>query len=776
MSVTGTPTVTERGVGAARAHREGVPKVSGEFEFASDLHRSDALFGATLRSPHASARIRSIDVTPALSIPGVRCALTHRDVPGRPTYGLEVPDQPVLAADRVRYHGEPVAIVAADTPVLARRAVRAIAVDYEPLEALTDPEAAIAPGAPPLHPDGNVLRRVWVRHGPDAGLERTDDLVVVEGTYEVGMQDQAFLGPEAGLAEPTPDGGVSLDVATQWLHVDRAQMALSLGLPEEKVHLRLAGVGGAFGGREDLSVQIHAAMLALRTGRPVKMAYAREESFLGHVHRHPARLHYVHAADRDGRLRWVRVRVVFDGGAYASSSRAVCLNAASTAIGPYRCPAARIEAIIAYTNNPPCGAMRGFGAVQTCFAYEAQMDRLAEALELGPIELRLRNAAEADDELPTGQRFGTPAPAAELLKRLADHPVPDLPIGSTFSGEAAAASEPSDLRRGIGWAIGFKNVGFSDGFDENSTARVRLEAAPDGLAVTVHTAACEVGQGLVTVQDQIARTELPAAAVHIHTADTAVGNAGSSSASRQSWMTGGAVRDACRAARAELVRSACELAGCEEDDVTLEEGGARTPAGLLPWDEVIGPEAIEATRVFRPRATEPLDENGQGDAHFAFAYAAHRAIVDVDPELGIVRLVEMATTQDVGRAVNPLAVEGQVAGGIVQGIGLALMEELVVQDGRVLNGSFTDYLLPTALDVPRIRLEALELEHPDSPYGLIGVGEAPTIASTAAIAAAVRDATGAEVTRVPIRPEHLAARTAPPRARGPRRARPSPGR
>ena len=596
-----------------------------------------------------------------------------------------------------------------------------------------------------------------VRHGPDEWLERTDDLVVVEGTYEIGMQDQAFLGPEAGLAEPTPDGGIRLDVATQWLHIDRSQMALSLGLPEEKVHLRLAGVGGAFGGREDLSVQIHAAMLALRTGRPVKMAYGREESFLGHVHRHPARLHYVHAADADGRLRWVRARVLFDGGAYASSSRAVVLNAASTATGPYRCPAARVEAIMAYTNNPPCGAMRGFGAVQTCFAYEAQMDKLAAAVGLTPIEIRLRNAADEDDELPTGQRFGTPAPSAELLRRLADHPLPDLPVGATFSGEAAAASRPSDLRRGVGWAIGFKNVGFSDGFDENSSARVRLEAAPDGLAVTVHTAACEVGQGLVTVQDQIARTELPAAAVHIHTADTAVGNAGSSSASRQSWMTGGAVRDACRAARAELVRSACELAGCAEDDVTLEVEGVRTPAGLLQWDEVIGPEPIEATRVFRPRATEPLDENGQGNTHFAFAYAAHRAVVDVDPELGIVRVVEMSTTQDVGRAVNPLAVEGQVAGGIVQGIGLALMEEIVVQDGRVLNGSFTDYLLPTALDVPRIRLEALELEHPDSPYGLIGVGEAPTIASTAAVAAAVRDATGADIRRVPIRPEHLVA-------------------
>jgi xanthine dehydrogenase D subunit len=744
-------------VGAARPHREGIPKVAGEFEFASDLHRDGALFGATLRSPHASARIRFIDVAPALRIPGVRCALTHEDVPGRPTYGLEVPDQPVLAVDRVRFHGEPVAIVAADTAALARRGIAAIEVDYEPLEAITDPEDAIRPDAPALHPDGNVLRRIEVRHGPDEGFAR-DDHVIVEGTYEIGMQDQAFLGPEAGLAEPTPDGGVRLEVATQWLHADRAQTASSLGLPEDKVHLALAGVGGAFGGREDLSVQVHAAMLALRTGRPVKMTYGREESFLGHVHRHPARLEYVHAADRDGKLRWVRARIVLDGGAYASSSRAVCLNAASTAVGPYRCPAARVEAIVAYTNNPPCGAMRGFGAVQSCFAYEAQMDKLAAVLGLSPMEIRLRNAADEEDVLPTGQRFGAPAPAALLLTQLAEHPLPDLPIGSTFSGEAAAASEPEDLRRGVGWAVGFKNVGFSAGFNEHSTARVRLDTDDEGgLVVTIHTAACEVGQGLVTVQEQIARTVLPASAVHLHTADTAVGNAGSSSASRQTWVTGGAVRDACLAARRELVRRAAELAACAEDELSLELDGVRTPSSDISFDEVIGAEPIDATVEFRPRRTEPLDEDGQGDAHFAFAYAAHRAVVDVDVDLGIVRVVEIATTQDVGRAINPLAVEGQIAGGIAQGIGLALMEELVIQDGQLLNGSFTDYLLPTALDVPRIRMETLELGHPDSPYGLNGVGEPPTIASTAAIAAAVRDATGAGVARVPIRPEHLVA-------------------
>ena len=755
MTTTETRPVDDK-VGAARPHREGIPKVAGEFEYASDLHRDGALFGATLRSPHASARIRSIDVAPALRILGVHCALTHEDVPGGPTYGLELPDQPVLAVDRVRFHGEPVAIVAAETAALARRGIAAIEVEYEPLAPITDPEEAIRPDAPALHPEGNVLRRIEVRHGPDA-LLAPDDHVIVEGVYEVGTQDQAFLGPEAGLAEPTPDGGVRLEVATQWLHADRSQMASSLGLPEEKVHLALAGVGGAFGGREDLSVQIHAAMLALRTGRPVKMTYGREESFLGHVHRHPARLEYVHAADGDGRLRWVRARIVLDGGAYASSSRAVCLNAASTAVGPYRCPAARVEAIVAYTNNPPCGAMRGFGAVQTCFAYEAQMDKLAAVLGLSPMDIRQRNAAAEEDQLPTGQRFGAPAPAARLLTLLSQQPPPDLPIGSTFSGEATAASEPRDLRRGVGWAVGFKNVGFSAGFNDHSTARVRLDAGDQGLLVTIHTAACEVGQGLVTVQEQIARTVLPASAVHLHTADTDVGNAGSSSASRQTWVTGGAVRDACLAARRELVRRVAELATCAEDEVSLEPDGVRTPTAEIPFNEVIGADPIEATVVFRPPRTEPLDEDGQGDAHFGFAYAAHRATVDVDLELGIVRVVEIATTQDVGRAINPLAVEGQIAGGIAQGIGLALMEELVIQDGQLLNGSFTDYLLPTALDVPRIRMETVELGHPAAPYGLNGVGEPPTIASTAAIAAAVRDATGAGVTRVPIRPEHLVA-------------------
>jgi CO/xanthine dehydrogenase Mo-binding subunit len=378
------------GVGERLRRSDGDAKVRGAFAYASDLHADGMLWGVTVRSPYAAARIRGIDTRAASRIEGVRAVLTHADVPGATHVGTGPDkDQPVLAIDRVRCHGEPVAIVAAEDPATARAAAAFVAVDYEPTAPLTSVVAALAPDAEPLHPTGNALRAVRILHGdPDAPLP--EDAVVVSGTYEVGMQDQAFLGPEAGLARPLPDGGVELEVATQWLHLDREQVAAALGLPEDRVRLVLAGVGGAFGGREDLSVHVHACLLALATGRPVKMSYAREESFVGHVHRHPATLTYEHAAGPDGRLLRVRAELVFDGGAYASSSTAVVSNAATLAAGPYAVAHARIEATVAYTNNPPCGAMRGFGAPQVAIAYEAQMDRLAAALHMEPVDLMMR--------------------------------------------------------------------------------------------------------------------------------------------------------------------------------------------------------------------------------------------------------------------------------------------------------------------------------------------------------------------------------------------------
>ncbi len=755
------------GVGTSRLRPDGTLKVTGEFAFSSDLWMADMLWGATLRSPHPRARIRTVDVSGALRLPGVAAVLTHEDVPGRGVFGLEVADQPVLAACEVRYQGEPVAIVAADHPETARRAAAAITVDYEVLTPVTDAEAALRPGAARVHPEGNLVRHVRIRKG--SGNASAD--VVVRGSYEVGMQDQAILGPESGLAVPADDGGVELYVATQWLHVDQGQIAASVGLPKSKVRLTLAGVGGAFGAREDLSMQIHACLLALHTGRPVKMIYSREESFFGHVHRHPAMLYYEHGANLDGGLVYVAARIYLDGGAYASTSSAVAANAATLGIGPYNVPNVVMDAYAVYTNNPPCGAMRGFGAVQACFAYESQMDRLAQRLDADPVEVRIRNALCEGSTMPTGQVVDSAAPVAELLRRVRDA---RLPRGPGQGGGPGHKGHALDLRelpggvsntthgegvvRGVGYGIGIKNVGFSEGFDDYSTARVRLEMVAGEPVVTVHTAAAEVGQGLVTVQEQIARTELGVERVVVHPADTTVGSAGSSSASRQTYVTGGAVRAACAAVRqAVLGRAARYLAelpadlGINGGKVVSLVSGAQSDLSAILSDG-----AIEETITWRHRPTGPIDPHtGQGNAHVQYAFAAHRAVVDVDTELGLVKVVEITTAQDVGKAMNPLALAGQIHGGTAQGIGLALMEEIQVVAGTVRNPSFTDYLIPTILDIPPMNVEILELADPHAPYGLRGVGEPPTISSTPAIVAAVRAATGKPLRRVPIRPDDI---------------------
>jgi CO/xanthine dehydrogenase Mo-binding subunit len=715
---------------------DGIPKVTGEFAYSSDLQAAGMLWGHTLRSPHAHARIAEIDVSGAVGMPGVQAVLTHDDVPGAKRYGLEFPDQPVLAYDRVRYFGEPVALVAAEHPEQARRAAERIRVEYEPLEPIVDPERATE--HEPLHPDRptmghgyrddprpNVVRSLVIRHGdPQAEGE-----VSVSDVYDLGIQDQAFLGPESGLAVPDAEGGVDVYVATQWLHVDRDQVAPCLALKPEQVRIHLAGVGGAFGGREDLSMQIHGAMLALHTNRPVKIVYSREESFVGHIHRHPARIWAEHRATRDGKLVNVRMQILLDGGAYASSSTAVTSNAASFACGPYAVDNALIESTCVYTNNPPCGAMRGFGAVQACFAHEAQMDKLADALDIDPVELRLLNALKPGDTLPTGQRITGSLPVAEVIRRAAALPVPEaeeLPRDPLrLPGGSGNTTRGEGVKRGIGFAVGFKNIGYSEGFDDYTAARVRLQA--DGSA-EVHCAAAEVGQGVANVILQVARTELGIEDVSLapHTTAT-VDSAGSTSASRMTWMASGAVRDACRAALEEQER----------------KGGGE----------------VDVERIYRHPRTTPLDpETGQvtGErVHVAYACAAMRVVAEVDVELGLTRVVWIGTAQDVGKAVNPQAVTGQIEGGTAQGLGLALMEEIQTRDGLITNASFTDYLIPTTLDMPPVVSELIEEAEPDAPYGVKGVGEPPTVVSTAAIVAALRAATGRELTRVPVKPDDI---------------------
>lgn len=720
------------GVGDSAVRPDGVPKLTGAFEYASDLHADDMLWGATTRSPHPHARIVSMDIAPALAIGGVHAVLTSDDVPGRAVFGLEHADQPVLAGEVVRYWGEPVAVVAAEDEDTARRAAAAIDVEYEVLDPLVDPESA--------DEAEEVFRRIRIRRGDQ---ERRGN-IVVEGFYEVGTQDQAPLGTEAGLAIPDGEGGVDLYATTQWVHVDQEQVVASLGLRPDQVRSHPTGIGGAFGAREDVNLHIHLCMLALHTRKPVKMVYDRSESFTGHVHRHPARMWYRHEADEQGRLVRVEAKVLIDGGAYASTTSAVLANACYFAVGPYRCESVAVDGAGTRTNNPPCGAMRGFGAVQVCFAYESQMDKLAAALGLDPLEVRRRNALATGDRIPTtGQLIETPLPTADVIDSLAAMPLP----GETekLPGGSGLTTGPAEVRRGIGYALGIKNLGFSEGFDDYAQARVLL--GEDG--VVVETAAIEVGQGLVTVLAQIARSALGISAVSVRHVDTSrIDSAGSTSASRQTQLSGGATLEAATRLRERILD--------RHDGDDLGDGGVLREGQVVVPMVTLASEGWEETATFRHPPTEHANEDGQGVVHADFAVAGHRAVVDVDPELGLVTVVKVDTAQDVGKALNPESVRGQIEGGILQGVGLAVMEELMIEGGVVLNPNFTDYLLPTILDAPDVEALLIEQDGSWGPFGAKGVGEPPTISSTAAVAAAIRDASGKELPRVPVRPEDIA--------------------
>ena len=750
-----TQTTTRRDIlGNSALRPDGVAKVSGKFEFSSDLHAENMLWGATLRSPHPYARIASIDLSEAYKIVGVEAIITNDDVPGKKTYGLIASDQPVFASEFVRYVGEPVAAVAADHPETCRRALAAIKVVYEVLTPVTDAEFAILPTTVPIHPDGNLIRHQRIITG-DQNLQGE---IIVEGTYEMGMQDQAFLGLEAALAIPDSGAdGIEMYVATQWLHEDQKQIAACLGLPLEKVRLTLGGVGGAFGAREDISLQVHCALLALRTSRPIKMQYGREESFYGHVHRHPAKIWIRHHATRDGVIQRIESRMVFDGGAYASTSSAVLINGITHIQGPYKCLNATVDGFAVRTNNPPCGAMRGFGVVQACYAHESQMDKLATACGISPVEIRLINAMVTGDKLITGQVVESVAPVARCINETNSIPMPAALAKNAdpleIVGGSGLTSLPHNIVRGVGWGVSIKNLMYSETFDDFATARCQLQ---DGV-VHLKYATVEVGQGFVILAPQIARSVLGVDEVVIDPVDTRIGSAGSTSASRQTWMSGGAVDGACRLVRQKLFEHVGKKYNIDPLRLVIEDTDVVDMLGdfRISVIEASTGVLIEETFEHHHRPTEELDANGQGNCHVAFAFVAHRAVVDVDVELGLVKVIQIATAQDVGRVLNPIAALGQIEGGIAQGLGLAVMEEIVLDNGKMRNPSFTDYLLPTALDAPQVVAIMIEEPEPQAPLGAKGIGEPPCISVTPAIAAAIRNATGRDLPRVPIRPQDI---------------------
>ena len=754
MATTQTTSRTRDILGASALRPDGVAKVTGEFSFSSDMRAENMLWGATLRSPHPYARIKSIDTTKALLIPGVHAVITSEDVPGKLTYGLISSDQPVFAKDVVRYMGEPIAAVAADHPETCRRALAAIVVEYDVMSPLVDAEIALLTSTPPIHPDGNVIRHQRIVHGDPSA---TGD-IVVEGNYTVGMQDQAFLGLEAAMAFPDAGSqGVELHIATQWLHEDRGQIAACLNLPENNVRLVLGGVGGAFGAREDISLQVHCCLLALRTGRPIKMQYSREESFFGHVHRHPATIWMRHHANKSGKIVKIEARMVFDGGAYTSTSPAVLINGITHTQGPYQCDNAVVDGYAVRTNNPPCGAMRGFGVVQACFAHEGQMDKIAEACGLSPVDVRLINAMHTGDKIITGQVMESVAPVERCIRETDAIPLPpmmsddvnalDLPGGSGLTAER------KNIVRGIGWGVSMKNLMYSEGFDDYATARCTLS---NGVA-SLKFATSEVGQGFVTLAPQIARSVLGVDQVVQEVSDTQIGSAGSTSASRQTWMSGGAVDGACRLVRERLFEHIGKLHNIDPIRLLIDGTDVVDSIGDFRISVTDATDGVTFSETFEHhhRKTEDLDENGQGNCHVAFAFVAHRAVVDVDYDLGLVKVVQIATAQDVGRVLNPLSALGQLEGGIAQGLGLAVMEEIILDNGKVRNPSFTDYLLPTALDAPVVVAVMIEEPEPQAPLGAKGIGEPPCISVTPAIVAAIRAATGKALSRVPVRPQDI---------------------
>ena len=724
-----------RGIGQSVRRTDGVPKVTGRFAYSSDLQADGMLWGATLRSPHPSARVRGIEIAPALAVPGVRAVLTHEDVPGPQGLrdGGRRPAGPGLGRGALpgRAGGDRGGRRARDGPARGRAGSRST----------TSPCRRWPTPRPPCGPGPAPCTRAATCCATSRSATATAGRRRRRGARRLRGGDAGPGLPGAGVRPRRARRGrrrSTCYLATQWLHVDQGQVAASLGLPPERTRLHLAGVGGAFGGREDLSMQVHVC----DAGAPHRAP--GEDGLLarGVVLRprpSPPGPHELRARGDPGRAPGLRagpararrrgLRLQLDG---RHRQRGVLL------VRALRRAERHHRRVLLYTNNPPCGAMRGFGVVQVAFAHESQMDRLAGALGMDPVELRVRNALQTGMPIITGQEVNGPAPVRELLDRLRAMPLPpaaasDPPDPRERPGGVSNVTRGEGVRRGVGYAVGYKNIAFAEGFDDYSTARVRLSLAGGAPLCEVHTAAAEVGQGLITVQEQIARTELGVERVVVLPADTTVGSAGSSSASRQTWMTGGAVRAACAAVRERLAER-----------------------GEGPLEDLLAVGPVEETRVYRHRPTRALDpETGQGDSHVAFAFAAHRAVCDVDTELGLVRVVEIATTQDVGRVINPQAVEGQIQGGIAQGLGLALMEEIRMGDGRVLNASFTDYLLPTSLDMPPVRMEILETPHPRRPLRPERRRGAADHRLHAGHRRRLRDATGRPLPRVPLRPDDI---------------------
>ncbi|MDX2160107.1 MAG: xanthine dehydrogenase family protein molybdopterin-binding subunit [bacterium] len=723
-------------IGQSIRRLDALGKVTGEAPYPGDVDMEHQLWMKIRFSDRAHARIVAVDTREAEAVPGVVAVFTAKDIPVN-EYGLVTKDQPVLCgvgspmpgADVVRCYMDNVALVVAETEAIATEAARRIRIEYEDLPPVFDPLDAMAEGAPQIQAGvpGNVLVHYRTRHGDmEAGWAAAD--VILEGEYSTGYQEHAYLQPEAGLGYIDEQGRVTVLVAGQWTHEDQYLIAHALGLPESQVRVIYPAIGGAFGGREDMSIQIVLALAAWKLQRPVKTIWSREESILYHHKRHPIRINTRWGAKRDGTITAVEAEIIGDAGPYNYTSTKVLANANLMATGPYEIANVYIDTYAVLTNNIPTGAFRGFGAPQAAFAVESMVNRLAAALDIDPVTLRLKNSIREGSILSVG----TPLPKGVSMPQVIEAAAREsfwTQAGGKWTRAALEQLENPALRRGVGFACGFKNVGYSFGFPEQSWATVELYGKGEIEQVVVRHGGAEVGQGTHTVMMQIAAEAVgvPLRKVRLIGHDTAeTQTAGSASASRLTFMAGNAIKGAAEKA-------------------------------LAVWQAEERPAV--ATYQYRPPKTTPFDPmTGKAEPNFAYGYVAQAAEVEIDIETGQIFVRRVVCADDVGQAVNPQLVQGQIEGAVVQALGYAIMENLVSRNGRILNPYLSTYLIPTVLDVP-LEVKSVILEYPDpiGPFGARGMAEMPFIPVAPAIAAAVYDAVGVWLYDLPFVPDKVVA-------------------
>ena len=731
-------------VGISYKRIDATGKVTGETLYPGDINMSNQAYMKILFANRPHAIIHRIDTLQAETLPGVIAVFTAKDVPVN-EYGLIMPDQPVLCgpgsskpfAERVRFIGDQVAVVIAETEEIAAQARELIEVEYEDLPVVTNPLEAMKDGSVLLHPDrgSNVFCHYRIRKGEvEPAFAQAD--VILEGEYHTPAQEHAYLQPEAGMGFIDEEGRVTVQVAGQWVHEDQEQIAHALGLPLEQVRVIYAAIGGAFGGREDMSVQIVLALAAWRLhqrgiNRPVKVIWSREESIIGHHKRHPYFIRTRWGATKEGKIIAAEVELVADGGGYAYTSTKVLGNATLMCTGPYEIPNVKVDSYAVYTNNVVTGAFRGFGGPQGAFAAETQMNRLAEILGMDPVEIRMRNLLHEGALLSVG----TPLPKGVTIHQVVEQCAQSSGWKRTNEGWAFVRDgapfnlNPSEkhLKRGLGFACAFKNVGFSFGAPENSWATVELHGGAEIERVVVHHAGAEVGQGVHTIMVQVAAEAVGVAVekIQLVVSDTAnTDNSGSVSASRMTFMAGNSIKGASEQA--------------------LEKWHAEERPAIARYQ-------------YRPPRTTPLDpQTGKSEPNFAYGYVAEAVTVEVDIETGLVHILDVVCANDVGRALNPQQVEGQIEGAVVQAAGFTILENFVQKGGYVQTQHLSTYLIPTVLDVPE-HVHSLILEYPDpiGPWGARGMGEMPFLPIAPAVIAALHDATGVWFDEFPLTPERV---------------------